>query len=90
MILFELNSNGNHEIINILNSFGYSNYYTQGHLELFSKFDSKSIYDKLVRLFLRFYLFKSRLKIFKIEKFRVIDYPIIIATHPNSKYHIKY
>jgi FkbM family methyltransferase len=89
VILFELNASGNHEVIKVLNSFGYSNYYSQGKLEVFSKVNGSLFHHKIIRMILRLALFKSRLKIYRINEFRRIDYPIIIATHPSSKYQIK-
>lgn len=86
VLLFELNKNANHALLDILRNLGYLNFYSQGKLDTMNKYGGKTFFHKVFRFFLRGMYYKKNMKIFRVSKFMNIDYPLVIATHPDSKY----
>jgi FkbM family methyltransferase len=86
VILFELNESSDHSVVDALMKSGYTNFYSQGKLELMSKYRGGYIFHKIFRLILRGIYYKKNKIMYEIKDFKKIDYPLVIASHPNSKF----
>jgi FkbM family methyltransferase len=90
ILLFELNKNADHALLDLLKNLGYSNFYSQGKLDIMNRFSGRSLFHKIFRLFLRGIYYKRNKNIYKVTDFKNIDYPLVIATHPDSMFSFNY